>query len=92
MVWHKHNISTDGFIYGPQDGEAWRHVNGTFPYFGDDPRLAISMDGVHPERPTSIGSLNMANHSCHLQLATVAIYKTCTHHVIYNSVLEQSRV
>ena len=36
---------------GPQDGATWRHVNDTFPDFGDNPRhvrLAISMDGVNP--------------------------------------------
>lgn len=56
LTWHASNESTDGNMRHPVDSPAWKHIDRSWPSFGDEARnlqLALSADGVNPHRTLS---------------------------------------
>lgn len=48
LTWHSTNKSSDGLVRHVPDSQAWAHIDRTWPEFGNDPRLGLSLDGVNP--------------------------------------------
>ena len=51
MRWHHENKGVDGVLCHPSDGETWKHFNGCYPEFSNEPRnvrLRLCADGFTP--------------------------------------------
>ena len=58
MRWHATEVSVDGKMRHPRDGDAWKAFDRYFPDFAADPRnvrLGLASDGFNP-----FGSFNQA--------------------------------
>ena len=67
LRWHEEGRNKDTMLRHPADCAQWRHINNTYGWFGDDPRIirfALSTDGMNP-----YGNMSTSHSTWHVLLS-----------------------